>query len=201
MNKKYLLGIIIVLATVALVAVVLKPPVQEAETQSTKIPTADYKNISYIINGQSVTLTDGLGEAELAPDSVMKSTTRYFGNEIRHDLNDDGHEDVVFLLTQDQGGSGIFFYVVAALYTPSGYVGSQAFFLGDRIAPQSINIDEGTTTRGTARENVLVVNFATRGQDEPLTNTPTIGKSVWIKLGPTTMQFGEVVPNFEGESR
>ena len=107
----------------------------------------------------------------------------------------------MFILTQERGGSGQFFYAIAALNTPTGYTGSTGYFLGDRIAPQSTNIDEGRTTQGTIRSNVVVVNVATRMPNEPMTAIPSVGKSVWIKLDPSTMQFGEVAQNFEGESR
>lgn len=198
MNKKYIVGIIIVVALVALLT--LSKSFFKENTENDRNFVTDYKNSSYIIEGQSVTLNNGFSETESSPGSATKTSTRYFGNELIHDLNNDGHEDVVFLLTQKHGGSGTFFYVVAALNTPAGYIGSHAFLLGDRIAPQSISIDEGLTSQGTRRENVIVVNFATRGPNEPFTAVPSIGKSVWIKLDPTTMQFGEVAQNFEGES-
>ncbi len=162
--------------------------------------TKDYKNISYKIDGQSIQLTNGLSEIEAAPGSASKITTRYFGNELKHDLNDDGREDIVFIVTQEKGGSGVFYYVVAALNTANGYVGSEGLLLGDRIAPQSTNIDEGTTSQGTKRNNVVVVNYATRKPGEAFTVQPSVGKSIWIKLDPASMQFGEVAQNFEGES-
>ncbi|MEN9405507.1 MAG: hypothetical protein RLY47_466 [Candidatus Parcubacteria bacterium] len=193
MNKIYLLVGIIVLAVV-LIFVGLKPREDE-------VLVKDYKNTSYTIEGQSIALVDGFSEIEAAPGSAGTIVTRYFGNEVKHDFNDDGREDVVFLVTQEHGGSGVFFYVVAALNMPVGYVGSNAFFLGDRIAPQSTHMDEGVTAQGTNRENVVVVNFATRGPSEPFTAQPIIGKSVWIKLDTTTMQWGEVAQDFEGESR
>jgi hypothetical protein len=46
-----------------------------------------------------------------------------------------------------------------------------------------------------------VVNYADRKKGEPMTAQPSVGKSIWIKLDPKLMQFGEVVQNFEGESR
>jgi len=46
-----------------------------------------------------------------------------------------------------------------------------------------------------------VVNYAVRAPGEPMTARPSVGKSVWLKLDPQTMQFGEVVQNFEGESK
>lgn len=155
----------------------------------------DHKNAEYVIEGQRIKLTDGVSETEAAPGSASKIITRYFGNEVRHDLNSDGREDVVFLLTQETGGSGTFFYAVAALNTERGYTGSEGLLLGDRIAPQTTEI-----SRDPSHENVIVVNYAERAPGEPMTAQPSIGKSVWLKLDPQAMQFGEVAQNFEGEA-
>jgi len=200
MNKKYLIGVIAILVAVVLI-VVLKPAFRKEGVEDNEVSVKDYKNTSYKIEGQSILLTYGFSEIESVLGSASKIVTRYFGNEIKHDLNDDGREDIIFILTQERGGSGQFFYAVAALNTPAGYVGSDGYLLGDRILPQSISIDEGITTRGTNRKNVIVVNFATRMLSEPMTSVPSVNKSVWIKLDSTTMQFGEVVSDFEGESR
>lgn len=154
----------------------------------------NYTDATYTINGEKVTLKDGFSEV-IVPSSATKKITRYFGNEVKHDLNDDGLEDIVFLLTQETGGSGTFFYVVAALNTSNGYIGSDALFLGDRIAPQTTHMDEGS-----GRQNVIVVNYVVRLPGEPFTVRPSLGKSMWIKLDPSTMQFGEVAQNFEGEA-
>lgn len=108
-----------------------------------------------------------------------------------HDLNGDGREDVAFLLTQNQGGSGTFYYIVAALNTERGWVGSQALLLGDRIAPQTTEIGDN---------DLVVVNYADRAPGEPMTAQPSVGKSIWLKLDADAMQFGEVVQNFEGEA-
>ncbi|HEY4486176.1 MAG TPA: hypothetical protein VJB70_00370, partial [Candidatus Paceibacterota bacterium] len=64
--------------------------------------------------------------------------------------------------------------------------------LGDRIAPQ-------TTERGEGR--MVVVNYTERAYGEPMTASPSVGKNLWLLLDPKTLQFGEVVQNFEGESR
>lgn len=154
-----------------------------------------YKDAEYVIDGQRVKLHDGVAETLSAPGSASKITTRYFGNEVTTDLNGDGHDDIVFLLTQESGGSGIFFYVVVALDTEEGYVGSQAYPLGDRIAPQTTEVSQNPR-----QENVLVVNYTERAMGEPMTAQPTMGKSVWLKLDPDTLQFGVVAQNFEGEA-
>lgn len=192
---------LILLVFVLVVGYIIFDSYSRRENTTVQVLAKDYRNATYVIDGKPVTLVDGLSETEVVPGSATKIITRYFGNEVTHDLNDDGREDVAFLLTQETGGSGTFFYVVAALNTEAGYVGSHALFLGDRIAPQTTEIDEGKTTNGTNRQNVIVVNYATRLPGEPFTTSPSVGKSIWIKLDPATMQFGEVIQDFEGESR
>lgn len=156
---------------------------------------SDFKNAAYLIEGERVQLKDGIAESEVAPGSASKIVTRYFGNELKTDLNGDGREDVAFLLTQERGGSGTFFYAVAALNTEDGYKGSDGYFLGDRIAPQSTVISPNPRQKG-----VVVVNYADRKQGEPMTARPSVGKSAYLKLNVDTMQWGIVVPDFEGES-
>ena len=131
------------------------------------------KNAEYVIEGQRIKLADGLREAETSPGSASRIVTRYFGNELKTDLNGDGREDVVFLLTQQRGGSGTFFYAVAALNTTAGYLGSDGYLLGDRIAPQTTVV-----SRNPRHKNVIVVNYGDRRPDEPMTAQPSVGKSV-----------------------
>lgn len=154
-----------------------------------------YKNTEYVIEGRRVKLEDGFAEVEAAPGSVSLITTRYFGNELKTDLNDDGQEDVVFLLTEESGGSGTFYYVVAALNTDRGYVGSDGYLLGDRIAPQTTELSQNPRHR-----NVVVVNYADRIEGEPMSAKPTVGKSAYLKLDVESLTWGIVEPDFEGES-
>lgn len=163
--------------------------------KDTRIAT-DPKNATYLIDGRGVTLVNGVSETEAAPGSSAKIVTRYFGNELMKDLDGDGREDVVFLLTQETGGSGTFFYVVAALARDGGYIGSDGYFLGDRIAPQTTEVSQNPR-----HKYVIVVNYADREKGEPMTARPSAGKSVYLKIDPATIQWGIVVPDFEGESR
>lgn len=152
---------------------------------------SDYKNAEYIIAGEKIKLENGLSEKSSTIDSVIKIVTRYFGNEIWKDLNGDGHDDVVFLLTQQMGGSGTFFYIVAAIYTERGFIGSEGFFLGDRIAPQTTESGKG---------EIVIVNYAERKLGESFSTEPSEGKSIWLLLDVKTRQFGEVEQDFGGEA-
>ncbi len=169
-------------------------PVRKSPT-TVSIDTYSPKNATYTIDGQSVTLVDGVSSVPAATGSASMITTRYFGNEVVHDFDGDGRQDVAFIVTQETGGSGTFYYVVAALNKPDGYVGSDAVFLGDRIALQATTISTDPAT-----PNVIVVNYADRKQAESFAVAPSVGKSVSILLDTKTMKLGEVAANFEGEA-
>jgi len=156
----------------------------------------DYRDAEYVIDGERVRLTNGVAETEVAPGSASKIVTRYFGNEVKSDLDGDGREDVAFILTQTGSGSGTFFYAVAALNTERGYVGSDGYLLGDRVAPQSTEVSPNPR-----HIHVVVFNYADRAPGEPMTAQPSVGKSAYLKLDLASMQWGIVEPDFEGESR
>ncbi len=149
----------------------------------------DPKNAEYTIEGERVKLVGGVTESDFL-------LTKYFGNELTVDLNDDGREDKVFLVTQESNGSGVFYYAVAALNTESGYLGSDGYFLGDRIAPQTTEVSQNPQ-----HKNVIVVNYADRLPTEPMSTSPSVGKSVYLKLDPVSRVWGVVEPDFEGEAR
>ncbi len=158
------------------------------------VPAKNYKDATYLFEGQPVRLTNGMSEVPAAPGSASKITTKYFGNEVRRDLNGDGREDIAFLITQNTGGSGTFYYLVAAINTVEGYVGSHAALIGDRISPQ--------TTEITRRynQNIVVVNYADRNPGESFATMPSVGKTIWFLLDPRTRMFGQVEKDFSGEA-
>ena len=186
--------IALVLIALGLIAIKILPTDNtnsEIELPSPLDATADHKNIEYTIAGARVRLVDGVSETESAPGSASKTVTKYFGNEVWKDLNGDGEEDAAFLITQETGGTGTFYYAVAAVQTAQGYRGSQALLIGDRIAPQ-------TTESGPG--NSIIINYADRFPGESFATPPSYGKSLRLLLDPITMQFGEVAQNFEGEA-
>ena len=143
----------------------------QAPNEVKEVARTDYKNILYEIEGQSHVLADGVFEAKIA-NSADKIIVRYFGNDVTGDFNGDNFDDIIFLLTYNTGGSGTFYYVVVALKTANGYVGTNGVFLGDRIAPQSTEFRDGE----------IIVNFADRKSDGPMTATPSVGVSKYLKV-------------------
>lgn len=194
--KKITLAII-GFAAIAAIYYAYKPntPEEAKLNNSQQAPAMlDEKDADYTIEGKRVKLVNGYSE-EAVQGSTSKIITRYFGNEVRRDLNGDDREDVVFIVTRETGGSGVFYYVVAALNTDKGYIGSHGLLLGDRIAPQTTEMSQNPK-----HVNVIIVNYAVRKPGEPFTAKSSVGKSIWLKLNTDTMQFGEVAKNFEGES-
>ena len=142
------------------------------EKQGVKGFQKGYKDSSYIIEGREITFINGFSEIQTAQGSASKIITKYFGNEAEGDLNSDGVSDIVFLLTQEGGGSGIFYYIVAGIKTDDGYYGTNGILLGDRIAPQTTQINNGE----------FVVNYTDRKPNEPMTTSPSIGVSKYFEV-------------------
>lgn len=141
---------------------------------------ADLRNQTYVVEGTSVTLMDGHAEVPTAPGSASVVRTEYFGNEAVGDVNGDGTDDIAFLITQSTGGTGLFYYAVVALKAPEGYRMTNAFLVGDRIAPQSTEIHSGE----------IHVNYAERRTGEPMTTQPSVGAVLLLKVTPAGVLEG-----------
>jgi hypothetical protein len=141
------------------------------------MPLEGYKNISYQIEGENILLKNGSAEKEVAPGSASKIITHYFGNEVRGDFNKDGKEDLAFILTNSEGGTGTFYYVVAALGKDGGYSGTNGILLGDRIAPQTTEFRDGT----------IIVNYADRKPSDAMTENPSVGVSKYLTVKDNTL--------------
>lgn len=169
--KKIILIIIFIIAIVAGIFWVKYKAVAPAPINKPYQAVSDYRNGVYEIDGVLINLKDGQNEQKI-PGSVTTTTTSYFGNEAKGDLNGDGKEDVAFLLTQDGGGSGLFLYLAVALKTEKGYISTNTIFLGDRVAPQNTQIKDG----------VIIANYVDRLPNEPMSAEPTMGVSRYFKV-------------------
>lgn len=129
-------------------------------------------NGTYMIEKTAVTLENGKAEASVSPNSATKVSTMAFGEPVRGDLNGDGVSDATLILAQNSGGSGTFYYVVAALNIGNAVLGTNAIFLGDRIAPQTLEVRNGQ----------IIANYAERKQGEPMTTQPSMGVSKYLNV-------------------
>lgn len=108
--------------------------------------------------------------------------TNYFGNEVSGDLDGDGMTDRAFIITEETGGSGTFFYLTALLKTDKKEVSVGKIFLGDRIAPQSTSFENG----------IITVNFADRNPTDSFVTAPSVGKSLKIAYNKETGQIVDI---------
>ena len=134
----------------------------------------DPRNASFSLDGRTVVLTNGQSQAPAAPGSASSVTTRYLGKVAYGDLTRDGQEDLAYFVTREGGGSGQFYYVVAAIRGANGYKTTNAFLVGDRIEPQSLRI----------AANELQATFLGRARDEPMTTPPSRESVLLLKVTP-----------------
>jgi hypothetical protein len=179
MHTKILLAVIGIVAIASGYLVYINKhtePAQPTATTPVQKDGFDGKNASFVLNGENIILVNGMAEITTTPGSATKTKVTYFGNEATADLDGDGAEDVAYLITSDNGGSGTFYYAIVALKKADGYEHTNPFFIGDRIAPQSTYIPQGT------RE--LHINYAERRDGEPMTTPPSSGAVLLLKVTP-----------------
>lgn len=99
---------------------------------------------------------------------------KIFGNEVNFDLNQDGIVDTVHIVTNDSEGSGTFYYVTSSIK------GTTPFFIGDRIAPQPIQVD---------MNGLITINYADRKPEESFATPPSIGKSLFLVFNSKDNKF------------
>ena len=135
---------------------------------------------TYKIGEESITLKNGLEIRDIVPGSASKLITKYWGNDLITDLDGNGTEDRAFIITQQTGGTGTFYYVTAMLNTKNGQVTVPGILLGDRISPQNMNLEAG---------GILDVNYVDRKPGESFVINPSLGKILRLRVDPKSLQF------------
>ena len=129
-------------------------------------------NAAFRIDGQTVQLVNGRAEAAAAPGSSAKVVTQVVNDSVFGDLDGDGQADAALFLSQTSGGSGTFYYVAAVIAKDGRWQGTNAVFIGDRVAPQTIRIGDG----------VIVARYLDRRPEESMAVTPSVAKTLEIEI-------------------
>lgn len=129
----------------------------------------DPANAAFLIESEEARLKDGQAR-------VPSGAVAYAGYGAAGDLNSDGTDDYVFWVTSDGGGSGTFYYVVAALSGDSGYATTDAVFVGDRIQPEATSIGDGS--------GAFEITYLDRGENEPMSAAPTVRVTKTLRAVP-----------------
>ena len=117
----------------------------------------DPSNATLIFDDGAVTLSQGKGEKEFEEITLLEEIA--YG-----DINNDKKDDAVTFVARSGGGSGTFIYVAAYVSGPINYKGTNAVFLGDRISPQKISIND----------DFIIVEYFDRREEESFASEPTI---------------------------
>lgn len=135
----------------------------------------DYLNTTYNIDGQNYILVNGKYDKQVVPGSASVTSILIFGIPVEKDLNNDGTRDYAMFIRKSDGGSGIFYYITAAIKDPNAnndVSGTNSILLGDRIAPQTISVQDG----------IITANYADRAPGESMVSNPSIGVSRYFKV-------------------
>ncbi len=124
----------------------------------------DPSNATFIFDDGPITLKNGLNQEIIAPESELTQDTALTDIVAYGDINGDKKNDTVAVLVQSGGGSGVFVYLGAYVSGPLDHKGSTAVFIGDRVEPKSISIDNG----------VITFKYLDRKPNEPYAAEPTV---------------------------
>jgi heat shock protein HslJ len=181
--------IFIALLVIALAGVYLYSSGKEQGDDIPNVENSSPKNATYLIDGERYTLIKGRAEVESAPNSASKNVVTMFGKPQFGDMNRDGEDDALVILTLTTGGSGTFYYAAIAANVNGEYQGTDAILLGDRITPQTHFVQN---ERG-------MVNYLVRNPGESFAIQPSLQQSLHLQLDKENLRLIQVEVNFEGE--
>lgn len=135
------------------------------------------ESATFLFDDGPITLSNGKSSKKDS-ETGLSDEVSLLDEKASGDLNSDGKTDSAVLLARSSGGSGTFIYLAAYVSGPVSYKGSNAVFIGDRISPESVSIQNG----------IITLHYLDRGENEPMAAEPTVS---------TTKQFvyanGELV--------
>ncbi|MCX6713501.1 MAG: hypothetical protein NTV48_00105 [Candidatus Vogelbacteria bacterium] len=170
-----LLAILIIIAAFFLLTNKTTKPI------TTDLAVPDVRNASFNVAGTPITLKAGRAEVTNADGASGKREFSLFGEPVYGDLNGDSRQDSALMLVESSGGSGTFYYAVFVINQGATSQGSNTLFLGDRIAPQNIEIKDGRA----------IYNYAERDPNEPMTTPPSFGKSLSVIFSDGVIKEGK----------
>jgi hypothetical protein len=138
---------------------------EKSAKSATRAAVPDAANATYLIEGRTITLSNGKADEPAAPGAASRDVTTLTTFAATGDLDGDSKPDLAVVLTNSPGGSGTFYYL--AVLRSSSSAPSRANLLGDRISVSQVSIKSG----------IVTVSYLTRPDGAPFTATPSIPTS------------------------
>lgn len=154
--------IIIITITIAWISFT-KNENKEIVTKKTEMGP-DPSNATFVFEDQIITLSSGRGETISNEDSLFVEEITLLDKFAYGDLNDDNKEDTALLLARYGAGSGTFIYLATFVSGPITHRGLNALFIGDRISPTNLSIENG----------IITFEYLDRAPNEPLSTEPSL---------------------------
>ena len=129
-------------------------------------------NLVVTIGDRTFTMSNGFASQQSGSGSAVPNTIRVIGEPAPGDANRDGYRDAALLIENDLGTGGRFYYAVLAVSENGSYRATNALLMGDRIAPRTVDFLDWR----------FVYNYLARGSGEPITESPSVKKSLWIRF-------------------
>lgn len=129
------------------------------------------KNASFLLEGSNVQLTDGISAVPIENSSLV-NLTKYYGCPSSGQLEDKKTAALSFVISNESGGSGTFYYLAAAVEKDGGYIIIDPVFIGDRIKPIETSINNG----------ILIISYLDRAAGEGYSAEPSIQKNRKFKV-------------------
>lgn len=158
----------------------IHPGFMQSTPNSGPLTVEILKNAEYQAQNGTVLvkLVDGSYEAGPGADYLSVSMLDQFAI---GDLNSDGIEDAAIVLVENYGGSGMFEYLVPVFNNGGSASPSSGFLLGDRVAVNSIMIEDGR----------ILLDMVVQGPNDPFC-CPSQAMTQTFKFywGPGLIQVG-----------
>jgi len=139
----------------------LSTPIPSSGSPSTKLSQSVHLNSTYRSpDWGEFQLTDGIYYRTLptSQESPETYTTRFQGLVFYGDINADGLEDALVILSTQNGGSGHFVELAAVLNQNGSFYNVATISLGDRVVVESGKVENGT----------IVLNMRVHGPNDGL---------------------------------
>ncbi len=153
----------------------------------TAIQPFDPKNVSYIIDGLSITLKDGLYSSPLTDATSSRITVKYAGNEVSGDIDGDGVFDKAYIISKETEGGNLYYYAAMLLDKKPSSITLSPIIIGDRVVVQKMYIDK----------DKIIINYLERKPGEDFKKEPSVADTIILKYESTLRQMKFIADKFD----